>query len=239
MAVTPDGGEAYRALMKSLHPKHFKNLRRAERLITKDFGEMTINIDDSSREAFEWLMVMKQEQYIRTGRHNVLGPHWVQDMMKALFVLNTPRLRGRLSTLRLGGKLAAAEFNLLSDKVVHGWITVFDQAYAGYSPGHLLMLSVICDMQNTGHETCDIGTGNHAYKKYYESYVRPSEQIVIKPSATFRPFADFWRTAEMVAPARAKMAMLSMRYRGDQIFNSELNSAGRLKGIGQALFRRR
>lgn len=239
LATTPDGGEAYRALMRSLHPKHFKNLRRAERLIAKDVGEMVLNIDDTSREAFDWLMSTKQEQYIRTGKHNVLGPPWVQDMMEALFTQRLPRLRGRLSTLRLGGKLAAAEFDLLSDKVVHGWITAYDHAYAGYSPGHLLMLSVIADMENTGHEVCDMGAGNHAYTKHYESYVRPSERVIIKTSGAFRPFASIWRAAETAMPGRAKTTMQSMRHRGDQIFNTELNSKDRLKGLAQALFRRR
>ena len=160
MACTPDGGDAYRALMRSLHPKHFKNLRRAERLIERDFGAMEITIDDMSVDAFDWVMETKQAQYLRTGKHNVLGPAWTQDMMAALRTERFPRLRGRLSTLRLGGKLAAAEFDLLSDKIVHGWITVFDHEYANYSPGHLLMLAVICDMENTGHEICDVGAGD-------------------------------------------------------------------------------
>lgn len=239
IATLPEGADGYRALMKKLHAKHYKNLRRAERLIAKDFDEMSIVIDDHSIEAFEWLMSTKQDQYIRTGRHNVLGPEWVQTMMKGLFALKEPGLRGRLSTLRLDGKLAAAEFNLLSEKIVHGWITVYDQACASYSVGHLLMLSIICDIENTGHEACDIGVGDHDYKKYYESYVRPVESAVIRTGAALRPLAGAWNMTETIMPGRLKRLMGSMRRRGDQIFNTELESKGRLQGLKQALLKNR
>jgi len=239
IAQTPNGGLAYRELMTRLHPKHYKNLRRAERLSERDFGRMDVIVDDTSIDAFEWLMASKQAHYLRTGKHNVLGPLWVQSMMAKLRTERFPRLRGRLSTLRLDGKFAAAEFDLLSDKVVHGWITVFDQDYASYSPGHLLLLSVICDMENTGHEICDIGAGAHAYTKYYESYQQPVERAILETGLGARPAAAAWRMIEARAPGSLSGLMASMRRRGDQIFGSDISPQGRLSGLAQAVLRKR
>ena len=166
IAHLPDGAEAYKEHMRRLHPKHFKNLRRSSRLIERDFSQAEYVMDDRSEDAFEWLMDTKRQQFRMTRKHDVLGAQWAQAMMEALRTKQYPRLRGRLSTLRFDGELAAAEFDILSDTIVHGWITVYDRKFSGYSPGHLLMLSVICDMENTGHLYCDIGAGDHAYKKY-------------------------------------------------------------------------
>lgn len=235
IAYMPQGAAAYLAQMKSLHGKHFKNLRRAERLIERDIGDIEFVADDTSHEAFEWLMTSKRAQYKRTGRHDVLAPDWVQTMMRTLHTKQFRRLRGRLSTLRLGGKLVAGEFDLLSDKVVHGWITVFDPDYAKYSPGHLLMLSVICDMENTGHIMCDVGGGDHAYKKNYESFQKPCESVTLTTARGLRPLATSWRLAERLGPAKLSGLMARMRRRGDQIFASELETAARLRGLRDAL----
>lgn len=238
IAETPNGGDAYRAEMKGLHSKHFKNLRRAERMIARDFEHSELTLDDTSLEAFEWLMTLKQEQYTKTGKHNVLKPDWVQVMMETLRTKRYPRLRGRLSTLRLDGKLAAAEFDILSDKVVHGWITAYSQDYAKYSPGHLLMLAVICNLSETGHVSCDIGTGDQAYKTYYESHQRPSERAIIQTPGGMRPLASTWSFVESNAPARLAGVMTRMRRRSDQIVSAELDLGGRVKGFCSALMRK-
>ena len=235
IAATPDGADAYRAQMRGLHPKHFKNVRRAERLIARDFKTSEVRIDDTSLEAFEWLMSMKQKQFDATGKHNVLKPDWVQSMMGGLRTKRYPRLRGRLSTLRFDGELAAAEFDILSDKVVHGWITSYNHDFSNYSPGHILMLSVISDMENTGHSICDIGADNHAYKTYYESYQEPTEYTVIRTGVGTRPLASAWRFCEEKTPARLNNLMVRVRRRSDQVFSTELDLAGRVRGLLHAL----
>ena len=126
------------------------------------------------------------------------------------------------------------EFNILSDTVVHGWITAYDRDYNLYSPGHHLMLAVICDMENTGHVFCDVGAGDHAYKKYYESLQFPAQQTVLRTGLGTRPFATSWVLAETHAPDRVSRLMARARRRGDQIFACELSLADRLTGLATA-----
>ena len=235
VAYMPCGAEAYLASMKSLHNKHYKNLRRAERMIERDFERVVYTMDDPSLENFNWLMKAKSAQYRRTGRHDVLGPAWVKAMMETLRTERFARLRGRLSTLSFDGQLVAAEFNLLSDKIVHGWITVYDPDFARYSPGHMLMKRIICDMENTGHEMCDVGTDTNAYRKYYESFQQPVQNIIFETGRGPRLFLGSWRRLERSGPKSLSGVMASMRRRSDQIFACEQSTGGRLHGLKVAL----
>jgi len=239
VAHTPDGADAYRGLMKQLYKKRVKRLRGVERMSIKDFGKVEIKVDDDSAEAFEWLLEMKQQQYEKTGKHNVLGVDWAQAMMRHLFTHKMPRLRGRLSTMRLDGELAGAEFNLLSDKIVHGWITAYDTKFSTYAPGHQLMLAVICDMENTSHVYYDLGAGDQDYKKSYESFQYPIEHTVIRTGLGVRPLASAWGLAEGITSRSGIGVMKSMRQRGDQIFGTEVTTAARLRGLARAVLRKR
>jgi len=235
LAYMPDGAEAYLASMTSMHKKHYKNLRRAERNMERDFERVEYKVDDPSLEAFNWLMTLKSAQYRRSGKHDVLGPDWVKGMMKILHLERFARLRGRLSTLLLDGQLVAAEFNLLSDKIMHGWITVYDPDFARYSPGHMLMKRIICDMENTGHEMCDVGTDSNAYRKYYENVQQPIQSLTFHSGNGMRPISGGWHRIERRGPAKLARLMASMRRRGDQIFACELGTSGRLAGLKDAL----
>lgn len=235
VACVPGKASDYLAIQQELYTKHTKNLRRAVRLIDKDFGGMTVTLDDRSDAAFDWLMAQKSQQFDATGKHNVLAPDWVGNMMQALRARTGPGLRGRLSTLRLDGKIAAAEFNLLSERVIHGWIVAYDPAMARYSVGHLMLQAIICGMEESGHTAYDLGPGNTAYKKYYESYQLPVGSVSLHTRVGGRVMPAAWRYAETHAPARISGLMQKMRRRGDQIFGAELDTSGRLKGLFAAL----
>ncbi len=228
----PESADAFLAWQKSLFPKHAKNMRRAARLANRDYGEAVLTLDDESVDAFNQVMDMKQAQYRRTGLHNVLAPDWAQDMMNRLRLACFPRLRARLSTLKLGGQLAAGEFNLLSDTVIHGWIVVYDPEFAAYSPGHMLMQAIICDMRKTGHMMYDAGSGNHDYKKVYETYQVPMVSRTLRSGLGHRPICSTWCWFEQkFMPSRLATLMQSARRRGDQIFSSELDRRSRIRGV--------
>lgn len=231
------GAEAFLANQRERFPKYAKNIRRAERLIDKEFGGMTFTADDRSEEALNWTLERKSAQYLATGLHDVLGPDWAQSLMRNLFHARAPRFAGRLSTLRFGDRLVAAELDVISDTIVHGWITVFDNEYARYSPGHLLIRDIICDMERTGHTMADMGAGTAAYKKYYETYMIPASVGTIRCENTIRPLASGWRYAENALPEKAGSTLAKIRRRTDQIVGTELSFGGRLSGFAKALNR--
>ncbi|MEO9970679.1 MAG: GNAT family N-acetyltransferase [Hyphomonadaceae bacterium] len=231
--------EAFLINQRQRFPKYGKNIRRAERLIEKEFGGMSFTADDRSTDALDWLLARKSAQYKMTGLHDVLAPDWVQRFMRNLHSCRTPRFGGRLSTLRFGDSLVAAELDLISDTIVHGWITVFDNDYARYSPGHLLIKEIICDMPRTGHVVTDMGAGDSAYKKYYETYVLPSHSGVVRSDKGLRPLAGSWRLAERVFPEKISLNLAKIRRRTDQIVGTDLDSGARVSGFLAALSGRR
>ena len=237
--IDAGGAEAFLLNQRQRYPKYAKNIRRAERLIDKDFADMTFVANDRSPEALDWLLASKSAQYNATGLHDVLAPAWVQTLMRNLHGCDSPRFGGRLSTLRFGDVLVAAEFDLISDAIVHGWITVFDNEYARYSPGHLLIREIICDMERTGHSINDMGAGTSAYKKYYETVAVPAHTGVVRSGQGIRPLAAGWRFAEKTMPSKVSGTLASIRRRTDQIAGTDLEASRRIAGFCKAVLGKR
>ena len=237
--IDTGGAEAFLLNQRQRYPKYAKNIRRAERLIENEFEGMTFVAEDRSSEALDWLLASKSAQYNATGLHDVLAPVWVQNLMRNLHGCESPRFAGRLSTLRFGDVLVAAEFDLVSETIVHGWITVFDNDYARYSPGHLLIREIICDMERTGHSINDMGAGTSAYKKYYETVAVPAHAGVVRSDHGTRPLAAGWRFAEKTLPPKVSGTLASIRRRTDQIAGTDLEAGRRFAGFCKAVLGKR
>ena len=141
-------------------------------------------------------------------------------------------------TLRIDGKIVAAEFNLCSDRVIHGWITGFDTEYSKYSPGYLLMHEILKQMDNMEQSIYDAGIGLDYYKKYYTNFQLPVDTGALRvqsPSGLPRFMAEGWRLTEGSLPGVAGRLMGKVRRRTDQIMMSEMTMGGRLNGIAKAL----
>jgi len=233
------GFDAFLENQRQQFPKHFKKIRRMQRNMERDFADITYHIDDQSTEAFDWVMSRKSEQFVRTGKHDVLGPDWAQKMMTRLRRHKSERLSARLSTLRFDGRIAAAEFNLQSDTVMHGWITAFDPEFHYYSPGYMLQHEILRRMPDMGLYTYDAGPGLDYYKKYYCNYQLPVEEGPLRAAeggrAMPRVLPSTWRAMEAALPARAAQIMGKVRRRTDQIMLSETTLGGRARGFVSAL----
>ena len=234
------GWADYLAQQTKLFPRHFKKIRRMQRNMERDFSSVEYNMDDKSREAFDWIIARKREQYNRTGRHDVLAPDWVCQMLERLRTHQSDRLTVQLMTLKLDGNLAAAEFNILSDNVVHGWITAFQTEYSYYSPGYMLQHEILRAMPEMGRAVYDAGIGLDYYKKYYTNFQLPVDKGVIRAEPRQRlprVFADGWRLTENAMPGAVARLMGKVRRRTDQIVLAETTFGGRMSGFAKALRR--
>ena len=232
------GWDAYAAQQSKLYPKHFKKMRRVRRNADRDFSEIRFDFDDISRDAFDWLINRKRQQFLKTGRHDVLSSKWARRMLERLRGHYSPRLSAHLMTLRFDGRVAAAEFNLLSDTTIHGWIIAYDPELSYYAPGYMLQHEILRRMGELGRTTYDFGPGLDYYKKYYTNYQLPLDTGVLRPNAApgfHRLMAGSWRAAEQIMPGPAGRLMGKVRRRTDQIVMSETSFTGRLGGIARAL----
>ncbi len=222
-------------------PKHFKKMRRLTRNLERDFSEVEFRFDDISDATFDRLMLLKREQFSRTGRHDVLAPDWTRQLMQGLRSLQGDRIRLRLVSLHFDGKHAASELLLQSDKVMHGWITAYEHEYGQYSPGNTLVQHMLENMAPSGPQIYDAGPGLDHYKRHYSNYQVPiGSGVVRSKSFAIRPdrlLGQAWRTGERVLVGRPASLMTQSRRRLDQICLSEITPISRLAGLGKAFGR--
>ena len=234
-----EGWEAFYANQEKRWPKHFKKMRRIYRNVARDFTEMRFVWDDPSDASFQRLLDLKQDQFARTGYHDVLKAPWTRALFDRLRSFQGPRLRSRVSSLCFDDQLATAEFNLQSDTVLHGWITAFDQDFGAYSPGNMLVQEMLERMGDDGIKLYDAGPGLDHYKRHYANLQVPIESGVIAGSVSqltpARMVGRAWRFGEQVMPGKAATIMARARRRMDQIASVETSFAGRASGILHAL----
>lgn len=233
------GWQAFIADQKAQWPKHFKKMRRVYRNVDRDFSGPQFTWDDRRDDSFDRLMTLKREQYARTGYYDVLNAPWTRSLFDRLRHFEGPRLRTRMSSLYFGDQMAAGEFNLQSDKVLHGWITAFDQAYSKYSPGNILVQEVLARMNEAGLVLYDSGPGLDHYKRHYSNAQIAIESGVLSGNSTAlnasRVAGQVWRLGEQVMPRPASAIMARVRRRMDQIAAVDTSLTGRASGLISAL----
>lgn len=233
------GWDKYISNQQDQWPKHFKKMRRIYRKIERDLNDFTIICDDNRDAAFETTLKWKRAQFARTGLFDVLNASWTRALLDRLRGFEGTRLRARLSTLSFGDTLGAAEFNLQSDTILHGWITSFDQNYRSYSPGNVLLQEMLKAMPQAGLTAYDAGPGHDHYKRHYANQQMPIETgVVIGDTLSLGPAriaGKVWRMGEQVMPGRASTIMARARRRMDQIAAVDTTLSGRANSFVSAL----
>jgi CelD/BcsL family acetyltransferase involved in cellulose biosynthesis len=76
-----------------------------------------------------------------------------------------------LSELTLDGTPLAMYFGFLRDRRFYAYRTCYRRDYFPYSPGHILLKSMIRDFRGRGLDTFDLMRGGYAYKHLYASTI--------------------------------------------------------------------
>lgn len=234
ITVVDEGFDKFIAEQMETYPGQFKKMRAKFRKIDRKFGGLEYTFDDRSDEMFDWVIGLKRAQFKATGRHDVLAPDWAIEFVKRARQLQSPRFRVVTHTLKIGGEYAAAEMNMLSDQVLHGWLTVYNHKFKSVSPGLILVECMIKDLAERGITKYDCGPGLTHYKKYYCNVHRRIHSGVIRTGTGAHParlFGSCWRGLEKVAPGPVSNLMGQTRRRMDQVLLAEPTLRGRATGI--------
>lgn len=238
MSDIRQGAEEFLDQQAKMWPKHFKKMRRIYRNVERDFEAMELVYNDRRRECFETALALKQNQYRRTGYHDVLAPDWVRRLLDRLWDIEAPRLSLNLIRLEFDGKFAASELNLQSDTIMHGWLTSVSEDFLKYSPGNVLVQEALPHMSKAGLQYYDTGPGMDYYKRHYANCQFPVHVGTLKgapSSSAMRNFAASWRWGEANLPSVAGQLMTRSRRRLDQVLITETTFKGRMKGVWDAL----
>lgn len=135
-------GEAY--LRQSLRPHHFREFRRLKRRMA-EHGAVEYAVarqPDEVRRGLESFLSLEASGW--KGRERTA---MVVDRFRAAFAREavdrlSERDMVRIHTLSVGGKLVASLIVFIERGIAYTWKTAYDEAFAAYSPGALLMVEV-------------------------------------------------------------------------------------------------
>lgn len=178
------GLEAYMADI--VDRARWRSHQRNEQRLARDVGPVRFEFHTTESDAFRSLIDWKTEQIRQHGRRCVFDWPWVQGTLNALRETGDPTCAGTLSALYAGDKLAAVHFGVRSRKVLHWWITTYNQDLRKYSPGMLLLARVIEEAPARGLERIDLGKGVEPYKAKLQSGAVPLASGALCPSSWCR-----------------------------------------------------
>jgi len=185
-----DGVEAYLGSRQRAGVRELSAVARKRRKLEREHGEVRVAHELADPGVLAMLERWKSDQYRRTGAADHMAEGWVRDVLRLAHLRRTPTFAGVLSALYVGDRVVAAHFGIRSTSVWHYWYPAYDPAFGQYSPGLILLLSMVESAPSLGIRAIDLGKGDARYKRALAtSTVALAEGAVVRPSLA----ADAWR----------------------------------------------
>jgi len=133
-------------LRKALRPHHLREFRRLRRRLSEsDKSGLTHNIARTAEEvrlAFESFLALEMAGWKGRKRTAMaVDRYWAAFAREAVYRL-AERDLCRIHTLVIDGRTIAAIVVFIENGIAYTWKTAYDEAFAQFSPGTLLMLDV-------------------------------------------------------------------------------------------------
>lgn len=231
--IPEEGGyDAWYAARRQAFGKYFKDKERARRSMAAEFGAVEVQIGLRDGALLDELIVLKREQYRRTGRHDIFACGWTRDLLHALMAADYPDFGASLAVLRAGGRIAAMEYSLHAGRRFHFWFPAYVPELARCSPGIMLSMETIRLGAELGYRDFDYGFGGETYKRYFCDTVQTvAEASIMKPGLN----AVLGEAGASLLALAGKPALIdSVRRRWNVIEACETDTAGRLRGAALA-----
>ena len=228
----PEGPDAYYTALQADNPKRFKNWRRLQNKLEREWGEVTLTSEVGSEETLDQLIAWKREQFHRTGAHDVFRPEWARRLFRSILAAEG-EARGVLITLRAGGRLAAGHFGLAVAGGAHAWLSVIDPEAASCGPGQVLTLRLAEIMPSLGLSSYDLSPGYAHYKAPFATGTVAVRQGLVTAAGRTGAAARSMNAAWALAGQHEAVGRL--RRRLDQINAAETSTGGRVRGMVEAI----
>jgi CelD/BcsL family acetyltransferase involved in cellulose biosynthesis len=233
VADLSSGFGAWLEAQRHVYPKHFKKMRRLLRQAEREFGALDVRLGPAQPGELDMLIDWKRNQFARTGRHDILRPSWTRALLQRCARAQEADFSGVMATLRLGGRLAAAEFGLRSHGVLHGWIAGYDPVFASVSPGLILQERLLEEASRTGVRHAVLGVGETHYKLHYTSWMWPLDSGVLASAGITGRARALTGKAWSMVEANSPLARRARR-RLDVILAAETRTVDQAHGVIEA-----
>jgi hypothetical protein len=155
----------------------FSDSRRRRRKLEKAVGELTFVLDDRRPETREVCMRWKSAQYQRSQ----CTDHFASAEHGRFFEELVARDLLMVSSLSAGDQLLAVHLGAFAEGRLYWWVPAYDEAYAAYSPGRLMLELILEASFQQGHTEFDFLIGGEAYKWYYATHTRLIGDLGVPP----------------------------------------------------------
>lgn len=145
--------------------KSLKNTMAKLRLLARDHGDVVFSEDSRDQKALDTLFEWRARRFHSGEQKNT----WILQALHEIFATRTLRFSGVLSTLHAGDQLVAAHFGIKSGPVLYYWFPAFNPLFSKYTPGWLLIKSLLRTLNQLECDTVDLGPGGEPYKGYFSN----------------------------------------------------------------------
>jgi GNAT acetyltransferase-like protein len=160
--------DAFAALVASRCHNLFPDSRRRRNKLARALGEVEFRLDDRRPATLELGMKWKSAQYLASGYEDMFA----DPANRRLFRELQARDLVLVSSLSAGGQLLAVHLGASQGGRLYWWIPAYDPELARFSPGRLLLESLIQASFERGDEVFDFLIGDEAYKWHYATHTR-------------------------------------------------------------------
>jgi len=167
------GFEAYADGRKAAGSDELAKIARKARKLEREQGELEFTWHDETSESFQALLGWKSAQYRATGFTDIFEFPWTEALLHEISASQVSDFGATISTLRTGGRLAAACYSLRSRGVLHAWFNAYSPEFAAYSPGLVLFERMARASEEHGITKIDLGKGDERYKRSLASAATP------------------------------------------------------------------
>ncbi|MBF0324520.1 MAG: GNAT family N-acetyltransferase [Alphaproteobacteria bacterium] len=160
------GSAVYWEALKRRDKRFVADTERRERKLIEAHGPLRLSFHhDNSDAELTRLIARKREQYARTGVADSLADAKTRQFLRRLVKSDDPLCRGVMSTLHAGSTWVASHFGLMHHGTLHFWFPVYNPDLQPFSPGRILVASLIGQADALGIRCIDRGVGDSQAKR--------------------------------------------------------------------------
>lgn len=178
------GYDGYAAQRRREGSDVLKDCAKKRRKLERERGEVIFTADARSDADFATLLDWKRARYRASRQTDIFRVGWPLELLENLYHRPLGEISGKLFTLQVGGRLAAAHYALHDGEALHAWFIGHDLELSRYSPGVMLMTDILRWAADQGLREFDLGTGDYRFKQSLASHRREvAYGYVGRPSA--------------------------------------------------------
>ncbi len=148
-----------------------REYRKVEKLLADPGTQVRHDVVDA--DAFDRMIALKREAYRQSGHFDLFSLDWPRRLLETLLEARRPGARGVLSTLHIGGELAAVTYCMRSPTILHYWFPAYEERFAKQKPGLALLVSLAEWAAGDGIRELHLGLGETQYKRQMASWMAP------------------------------------------------------------------